>query len=72
MDYQNALLTGAISGAIISICGVFYKYFAHSRCRSKCCDKLISFNLDLSPSIESSFTSKPLLEDAVSINTSGN
>jgi len=50
-DWQEAVLIGAISGCIVSVVGVIYHFFRHSRCTSDCCGRPTTLTTDLSPRI---------------------
>jgi len=49
MNVENAALTGGVTGTIVLVAAVVYKFLHHSMCSSNCCGKVVKFKADLSP-----------------------
>ena len=44
---QPVLLSSGLSSVFVMILYMTYKIFRHSRCKSNCCGKRVSFDIDL-------------------------
>jgi len=54
MDSENFIAPG-MTGLIISVVYVVYKFIKHSSCRSTCCGIASSFDMNLTPSNSQAF-----------------
>lgn len=47
MDYNTVVASGGLSGILVLTGYITYKLFRHSRCKSNCCGKRMSLDVDL-------------------------
>lgn len=59
MNVEQAILTGGVTGTVILVAGIIYKFLHHSSCVSSCCGRVVKFRSDLTPPREGFTASAP-------------
>jgi hypothetical protein len=58
MDYDAIIASSGLSSVLVMTGYVIYKIFRHSRCKSNCCGKRMTLDIDLEESLLKKSTSR--------------